>query len=107
MNLFDYARATEKKAEGMVLAAAAQPDLLNIARRIAAEIANRKPNHECNADEVGLELARRGYQSNLGPAAGSIFKGQEWEFTGRRIRSERVKNHARELKVWRYVSAAV
>jgi hypothetical protein len=38
----------------------------------------------------------------LGPAAGSVFKCSEWEFTGRRIQATvNRRSHARELKVWR------
>tara|TARA_Y100000310_G_scaffold182419_1_gene182517 strand:- start:808 stop:1131 length:324 start_codon:yes stop_codon:yes gene_type:complete len=106
MNLFDYARGADAKTTGMALAADANMDRLALARRLAAEIASRKLSRECNADEVGREMNRRGFGSNLGPAAGSLFKGGNWEFTGRRIRSSRVTNHARELKVWRYVGAA-
>lgn len=44
----------------------------------------------------------------LGPAAGSVFKGGEWSFTGSRRRAKmNRKNHARELKVWRLASWAL
>ncbi len=38
----------------------------------------------------------------LGNAAGSIFKGMEWEFTGsyRQVALNR-RSHARDVKVWR------
>jgi hypothetical protein len=97
--LFDAIESQAKKDEGMVLAAEAGEDALVMARQIAIQIARSRPSRECHADDVGLEMEKRGI--SLGPAAGSIFKGGGWEFTGRRVRSARKKNHARELKVWR------
>ena len=42
----------------------------------------------------------------LGNAAGSVFKGGEWEYTGRRVVSKMNRNnHAKDLNVWRQVQA--
>jgi len=38
---------------------------------------------------------------DLGNAAGSIFAGKRWKFTGDRVKSRRPSAHAREIKVWR------
>ncbi len=100
-DLFDHAASGAGKTEGMERAAMKGQELLSVARGVAIYLAAGHPHGECDADAVGEELAARGYSSSLGPVAGSIFKGKLWRFTGRRINSKRVSNHAREIKVWR------
>ena len=101
-DLFDWLESDRRKEEGMEIAAHNRGELLEIARQIAVDIALSHPCRECHADAVGREMRDRGYPTELGPAAGSIFKGGDWEFTGRRKKSARVTNHSRELKIWRY-----
>ena len=96
---FDLLQGEKAKAEGMKAAAEARPATLIYARAIAFALASE--HGTVNADMVGEKLKERGYNPNLGPAAGSLFKGDEWEFTGERVRSKRVTNHGRELKVWK------
>ena len=104
VDLFDYQAGKARKREGMDDAAHGQNRTpLHMARRIAKDLARSHPLRECHADAVGMELRRRGYPPSLGPAAGSLFKGREWKFTGERIPSTRTSNHAREIKVWRLV----
>lgn len=76
---------------------------LGIAREVAREIACSRALREITADDVQMELNRRyGWTPDvLGPAAGALFKGKEWVFTGRRVPSCQSRNHGRELKVWR------
>ena len=95
MPLFDGLAA---KAEGMQGAADAKSDLLNKARMLAATHA--ADHGTVTMDDVATMMEKCGLPE-LGPAAGSVFKGSEWEFTGQRVLSTRAKNHARELKVWR------
>lgn len=101
---FNREESERLKREGMKQAADNSASL-EFAREVAREIATKHRSDAglscATADDVGAELERRGYSGNLGPAAGSLFKGKEWEFTGQRIRSARKSNHARELKVWR------
>lgn len=87
------------KDRGMAIAAAARPNALELARTVAREVA-RENGGECHMDMVRNAMPDDVY---LGPAAGSVFKCQGWVFTGRRVRSDREENHARELKVWRLV----
>lgn len=88
------------KEQGMNAAAEAKADLLSIARQVAIELANQFG--EITADDVQAELQRLGYgPHDLGNAAGSLFRGGEWEWTGRRRKSVRVCAHANELKCWR------
>jgi len=97
---FDFDESQERKDEGMDRAAGNSFDLAR-AQLIAVKIA-KKNGGMCHADMVGAELEKMGLPNCLGPAAGSLFRGNSWIFTGRRVRSSRKSNHARELKVWQY-----
>ena len=100
-DLFDYEESLRLKYEGMDRAEAKAATPLEEAREIARRIALKTPDRCVSADDVGRELKRLGLPFSLGPATGSLFRGKEWEFTGRRIKSRRTSNHAREIKVWR------
>jgi hypothetical protein len=100
---FDAVKAEGGKRKGMAQAVAAREPILQVARRLAVEIGRIRG--KVTADDVQMELIRQGYHpSDLGPAAGSIFKTAEFEFTGEWIKSERVSNHSRYLRVWRVSS---
>jgi hypothetical protein len=94
---FDLQQSLAFKELGMGLAADAAEEPLKKARSIAFQIA-RSGSRECDSDQVFKGLGE-GFPT--GPWAGSIFKGQDWEFTGKRIRSSRISNHAREIKIWK------
>jgi hypothetical protein len=99
--LFDGKRSRALKAKGMAKAAAHRNELLDFARGLALSIALRGDG-TANMDEVKIAMLRLRYDpSELGNAAGSVFKGNEWEFTGRYVKSQRVSAHARDIKVWR------
>ena len=98
MTTFDKRASLALKDEGMLAAASVSSHLV-LARKIASRLAVERG--ETNADQVGRILKRDYGIESLGPAAGSLFKGPEWEFTGRRVLSARKKNHGREIKVWR------
>lgn len=98
--LFDAAEARRQAEVGIGLAAENNPRLLELARVIAVRIARERG--EVTADDVQAEMMRRGYRSDaLGNAAGSIFRGREWQFTGRTVNSVRINAHARLIRVWR------
>jgi len=99
--IFDFDESQEAKTIGMDRAAASSEavNILSLGREIARRLA--KQNGETNADAVGEVLERDHGINTLGPAAGSLFRGSCWEFTGRRMVSSRVSNHGRELKIWR------
>lgn len=99
MPLFDAAASEARKLRGMETAAAARETDLDKARAIAREIASR--HGTVNADEVGQMLFTKHGIKTLGPAAGSLFKGGEFEMTGDYVKSTRKKNHSRLLAVWR------
>ena len=103
--LWDAAESERRKRAGVAASENSAGLKLEVARRVAREIAASKPCLTTNADEVQQQLlARYGYGHGwLGPAAGALFRCDDWTWTGGRVRSTSVKNHARELKVWRYV----
>ena len=99
---FDAERGESEKRRGMEIAARSKQERLKWVRRCAENLANK--NGFCHADMLAEYLAHRfklDMHDLLGNAAGSIFAGREWEFTGRRIKSTRVRSHGNELKVWR------
>ena len=99
LTLFDLDSGLAKRDAGMKLAADKKADLLALARVVARDYARK--HGEVHADNVGRILKAEHGVDSLGAAAGSLFKGQEWVFTGRRCESARATNHGRELKVWR------
>jgi hypothetical protein len=97
---FDATAGEQAKQLGMLYAAIARPALLEIAREGARDIAQRRGT--VTADDVQAYLMELGYiPADLGNAAGSIFKGREWEFTGQWVGSARVSRHRNSLRVWR------
>jgi hypothetical protein len=100
-DLFDLNEGRHRKEVGMSDAEnnPKRAEGLALAREIAFNLARQYG--EVSADMVGTVLKRDHDIDSLGPAAGSIFKGDEWEFTGERKKSVRVTNHSRELKIWR------
>src|SRR5262245_44187594 len=100
-DIFDAEKSEALKREGMALGASPRLDVLSYARSIAKEIALRRASRTVTADDVGRELKARGIES-LGPAGGSLFKTPEWQWTGDYVKSHRITNHSRMLRVWRY-----
>ena len=100
MTLFDHAAACEARDAGMAQAAEGKRSLLRFARGLAVELAERQG--EVTADDVQRALAAHGVSVRaLGNAAGSLFVGAEWEWTGKFRKSERVHSHQNLLRVWR------
>ena len=99
-DLFDRARSQAEKDDGMALAAMNRRALLAHARGIAVNAARGRVTREATADDVSRILGTDGMR-RLGNAAGSLFRGKAWEFTGRWEKSRRITNHARDIKVWR------
>ena len=89
------------KEKGMAKAAANRRHALNRAREIALRLAS--DGREISADDIYNYFAFAGMlhlEMELWNAAGSIFRGKEWEFV-RFKRSERESNHGRIIRVWR------
>jgi hypothetical protein len=97
---FDLEKGEQRKEWGIEQASLLRKELLELARRCAIRVAHRFG--EVTYDDVFYEMIRRGLDPiALGNAAGSIFRGKEFIFTGRWEKSRRVSNHARVNRVWR------
>jgi len=99
---FDLGLGEELREMGKETARLNRAELLDLARRLAVEIALSQSDRLATADDIQFALAYRGhYPEDLGNAAGSLFRGQEWETVGW-IQSARASNHARAIRIWRY-----
>lgn len=93
------------KLDGMKRAKRKRSLVLQQAKLIAGRIAARRQSRECSIDDV-YEYMENVYEGlhfhprALGNAAGSVFKGSEWEFV-RFEPSTRPSNHGRIIRVWR------
>ena len=101
-DLFDLMEGERLKEDGMSAAAYSKEELLAKARAIARSAAAAHPQRTCHADIVKQRMEEEGLP-DLGNAAGSIFRGKEWRFTGRWIKSSRVSRHANENKLWYFI----
>lgn len=100
MNLFDAAESERRKEAGIAAAAEGRDYLLEIARDRARLVARERG--EVTMDDVVAAMLEDGFNpADLGNAAGAVFKGKEWVFTGRFVRSARVASHSNLLRVWR------
>jgi len=104
-DLFDAAEGRRLKEEGMAAAAAAKMTDLQLAQKVAVDVAEYRAGMgsppTCCADDVFRILIANYGINTIGPAAGSIFKGERWEWTGRVIESSRTSNRRRLIRVWR------
>ena len=99
---FNLELGLDLKHSGIERAAAAVPDWLKEAKRIAQNIG--QTNGECCADDVNRVLLELYGIESIGPAAGSLFRNKKlWSCTGRVCRSHRVKSHAGKLYIWKYI----
>lgn len=87
---------------GMGLALASRLTLVEDVRVRVRAIALSRPDRTATADDVDTALAAiRSTHSELGNAAGSIFRDGRWLCTGEWRSSTRLSNHARPIRVWR------
>ena len=99
---FDFHSGQALKKTGMEMAAEKRSDVLDVARHIALRLARRNKDQECTADEVQRVMVQSGYTpSDLGNAAGSIFKEKKWKWTGRCVPSTRTSRRGNPIRVWR------
>ena len=98
--LFDAAAGSQARDAGMKIAAEHRKSTLGFAQHIAEQIAQDRSDRTCTIDDVIGWLASHGYDWKLGNASGSVFRGKMWQNTGRRLKSSRVSNHSREIRVW-------
>ena len=102
--LFDALESETRKQDGMSLAAANRRELLERARALAVRIALSRESRECTADDVQEALHAAGESVHaLGNAAGSLFAGRAWEWTGRFVKSRRIHAHSNLIRSWKYI----
>ena len=100
--LFDLAGGESAKEAGRLTAAKCRDSLLALARDAVRKVALSRSNRHATSDDAFAVLADMGKDaSELGNAAGSLFRGTEWESTGTWAASRRKLNHARMVRVWR------
>jgi len=100
MPLFDGEASEQAKRDGMLRAAASRKLMLLDAQRVAIILAMR--DGEVNADDVVQWYANHAIDltAKLGNAMGSLFRGSEWQWTGKFIKSARLHAHSNLLRVW-------
>lgn len=99
---FDSQLSQAAKDEGISTAAWSRRELLWQVKEAVKQIALSRPSRTACADDGQEWLVSKGYQpSDLGNAAGSMFAGREWEFTGQWVKSKRVSSHKNDLRLWR------
>jgi hypothetical protein len=101
--IFDGEKSERCRSEGMDIAAVSRKHVLRLARHACVEAALARADRTATADDAQMWLIDKGYSSDyLGNAAGSLFMEKDtWEFTGRRLPSQRVSNHGHQNRVWR------
>ena len=100
LTIFYGIEADKLKKIGMDRAKMQKSYILEIARQEARR--HCKKFGSVTIDDVQAAMIEAGYSpSNLGMAAGSVFKGSEFYATGRYIKSTRVSSHSRPITVWR------
>jgi hypothetical protein len=98
---FDPVLAEKWKCKGMRAAATAHQELLAEVKLALIRIARGRSDRCVTADDGAAWLIANGHlPSELGNAAGSIFKGKEFELVGYR-QSERASRHKNRVGVWR------
>lgn len=83
-DLFDPVEAELRRIEGSSQAAQKRPNSLDVAKRVAVQLAQRTRG-AVTIDDVYAELDRLGTgigPDKLGNAAGSVFAGKRWECVG-------------------------
>ena len=92
-DLFSLAEGKRLRDEGIDKATEGREGLLQEARDIARACARYSDDGCATVDDVARVFAQRGLDySLLGNAAGAIFRGKQWLFTGEYIKSARKIN---------------
>lgn len=102
--IFDQIAARRLADQGIERAARGKGAVLELARRGAVEIARSRSSHTVTADDVQAWLVGKGIdEGTLGNAAGSVFRGSRWRYTGRTVKSQRPASHGRLIRVWELI----
>ena len=98
LDIFDLISARKLRDEGLEIACQNKTDAVKYAQALAESIARSRQDGTCTIDDVQAVLIPEGII--LGMAAGSVFRGGSWFWTGEMRQSKRTTNHARPVKVW-------
>jgi len=99
---FNLALAEALKTMGIESAEDAKQDTLKLGRIFVLQAANRRMNKTATADDAARGFSALGMPANsLGNAAGALFRGKAWSFTGQWKKSKRISNHAHSNRVWK------
>lgn len=97
---FDLEEGERRKEAGIALACSTRAELLKLAQATAERL-GRTAYLALSYDDVYVQLKLMGENpALLGNAAGSVFRGKQWECVGWK-KSSRVTNHARRVMVWK------
>ncbi len=98
--------ALELRDEGINIAVASRSELVALLRVELQQIAARRQSKLASADDVHeILVALKLRHSDLGNAAGALFRDGNWLFTGEWKQSMRSPNHARAIRVWQLKEA--
>lgn len=101
--IFDAIAARRLADEGLAVAGRDKNVLLERAKQIARRIALSRFDRTVTMDDVHAAMQAEGIDgSMLGNAAGSTFKGGDWQFVDH-VRCKLASGHGRFNKVWRYI----
>lgn len=90
------------KISGMERSAEARKACLEIGRLFCEKAARSRPDRIATADDATRGFKKVGLPVDcLGNAAGSLFKKEIWIYTGDWVKSKRITNHARHIRIWR------
>lgn len=98
--LFDSREAERQKRLGLNLAATNRSEILSEIRSFLKAFALAWNVPVCSDDAYAVMDESKKDLSILGNAAGSLFRGSEWEFVGW-VKSRRTSNHSRYIRSWR------
>jgi hypothetical protein len=105
--LFDVLEGEEGRAAGIRYACSPEGRKIALkeAQKVAVEIAKRSHDRLVTADDVSkwyATIKRMDLGLELGNAMGALFPRDTWEWSGDVVNAEKVRSHARILRVWRW-----
>lgn len=99
---FNLALGEALKTMGMKHAATSKKDTLELGKLLCRQAAKTRSNKTATADDASRGFVALGLPANcLGAASGSLFRSNNWSFTGQWTKSKRVTNHASDLRIWK------
>jgi hypothetical protein len=102
---FDAVESERHRDAGVALAADNNAMRLVQAKDIARELWFRL-RRPVSMDDVILEMTKRHNVKTLGNAAGSVFAGRDWKWSGEFTKSIRINAHRNLLRLWIYIGEA-